>query len=273
MARSYARLLVSLWTDSDFRALKASPQRLYMALLSNPKLSTAGCLPWQVNKWANLAADLTAQQVTDDLNALAAGRFILCDAITEEVLIRSFIRHDGGVRNPNLLKSIESAIVAIESPRLRATATAELAKAQRTDSEPGRTGGPGPGRTEGPEQAATEPTYIPHPSSLIPEPSSINPHPSSADELVNNSTPVDNSSIDDMDSMISRIITRCAAIRTDKKRPDNPTAYQAAIVADMQANERAAIAELLVAKPYMRTQHDKAAAWHELARTQNARTA
>ena len=72
MARSYARLLVSLWTDSDFRALKASPQRLYMALLSNPKLSTAGCLPWQVNKWANLAADLTAQQVTDDLNALAA---------------------------------------------------------------------------------------------------------------------------------------------------------------------------------------------------------
>lgn len=169
MARSYARLLVSLWTDSDFRALKASPQRLYMALLSNPKLSTAGCLPWQVNKWANLAADLTAQQVTDDLNALAAGRFILCDAITEEVLIRSFIRHDGGVRNPNLLKSIESAIVAIESPRLRAAATAELAKAQRTDSEPGRTGGPGPGRTEGPEQAATEPTYIPHPSSLIPE--------------------------------------------------------------------------------------------------------
>ena len=41
----------------------------------------------------------------------------------------------------------------------------------------------------------------------------------------------------------------------------------------MQATERAAIAELLVAKPYMRTQHDKAAAWHELARTQNARTA
>ena len=76
-----------------------------------------------------------------------------------------------------------------------------------------------------------------------------------------------------MDSIINRIIKECAAIRTSKKRPDDPVAYHEAIVTQMQATERAAIAELLVAKPYMRTQHDKAAAWHELARTQNARTA
>lgn len=89
----------------------------------------------------------------------------------------------------------------------------------------------------------------------------------------NGSSSVAPDPIDDMDSIINRIIKECAAIRTSKKRPDDPVAYHEAIVTQMQANERAAIAELLVAKPYMRTQHDKAAAWHELARTQNARTA
>ena len=46
MARSEARVLVSIWSDPDWLALTSTAQRAYLLLLSQPKLSLAGCLDW-----------------------------------------------------------------------------------------------------------------------------------------------------------------------------------------------------------------------------------
>lgn len=72
--------------------------------------------------------------------------------------------------------------------------------------------------------------------------------------------------IDDDGSIIASIVKRCAAIRTEAHRPSNPVAYQQSIETDMLASEREAIHALLVQRPFLKTQPDKAATRYELAR-------
>lgn len=171
MARTYGRLMLTVWRNDDFLALDDVAQRVYFMLISQPALSHAGCLPLQPNKWAKLATNTVPDAIEDALHDLEAGRFVLVDTDTEEVLIRSFIRHDGGVKNPNLAKAILVAIDKIDSPRLRAAARYEFDKAsgntQVTDPDEGRPEDQSEGDTEG----HPEPTIILHPSSLIPKPS------------------------------------------------------------------------------------------------------
>jgi hypothetical protein len=126
MARSYAKLMVGIAADPDFAELTAGAQRLYMLLLANPKLSSAGCIPYQPTKWVKWSSDGTLEAIARACGELAAAGFVLLDDDTEEMLIRSFIRHDGGYKNPKMLKGVRSTIDGIESPSLRAFATAQL---------------------------------------------------------------------------------------------------------------------------------------------------
>ena len=128
MARTYAKLMVSISTDPDFCALTETAQRFYLLLLANPKLSSAGCIPYQPTKWVRWASDSTPTTVACALEELEARHFILTDQATEEVLIRSFIRHDGGWKNPKMLKGVQSTIGSIESEALRIVAEDELTK-------------------------------------------------------------------------------------------------------------------------------------------------
>lgn len=128
MARKYAKMYLSMWeADSDFRNLSESAQRLYWVLMSSKKLSPAGCAISQPRKWAQMASDSTVGRIESALDELEARRYVLIDEATEEVLIRSFIRHDRGFRNQFLRKSVENAIAMIESPILRHHAALELA--------------------------------------------------------------------------------------------------------------------------------------------------
>lgn len=128
MARKYAKMYLSMWeANSDFRNLSESAQRLYWVLMSSKKLSPAGCAIAQPRKWAQMASDSSVGGISDALDELQERRYVLIDEDTEEVLIRSFIRHDRGFRNQFLRKSVENAIAMIESPVLRSHAALELA--------------------------------------------------------------------------------------------------------------------------------------------------
>lgn len=166
MARSYAKLLLSVWRDPEFRALPAAAQRMYFTLLSQPKLSHAGCIPHQPVLWAKLAPDTTNRDVTGALDWLAEARFVLVDPDTEEVLIRTFIRHDGGAKNPNMRKAIESAVAAIESEALRAVAAAELARASGKPQVTDPDRDPSGRRTERHRERDAESTCSPTPASF-----------------------------------------------------------------------------------------------------------
>lgn len=134
MSRSYAKLFVSVWdSGSDFLDLDTDSQWLYWMLLSHPLLSPAGVLPLQPRKWAKRARGMTERRVLRALNELAGNHKVVVDDDTEEVLIRTFIRHDNGWRTPNVRKSIETSLQRIESGPLRREATLELTHAVTLD--------------------------------------------------------------------------------------------------------------------------------------------
>lgn len=130
MARTFGKFACSMWqTGSEYRSLPRDAQWLYELLFSQASITPAGCLPLQPTKWANCASDTTVGDVRNALAMLVDRRYVLVDEDTEELMVRTFINHDGAVNNPKLVKAIEAAVPRIESARLRAAAADQLAKA------------------------------------------------------------------------------------------------------------------------------------------------
>ena len=129
MARDHARIQVAIWDDPDFTQLTAVQQQVYLALTSSKDLSYAGVHPLVPGRLTRNAADLTKAKVMAAFGVLAARRFILMDQRTEEIAVRTYVRHDGIVKQPNMLKACLSAIQAVRSDDLREAILHELGKA------------------------------------------------------------------------------------------------------------------------------------------------
>src|SRR5690606_39501908 len=81
MARSHGRIMASIWSDPDFIAMRATAQRMFMFLLSQPDLSHAGLVPMRVNRWAKKAEDTTPKAIRSELDYLAERDFVVVDEI------------------------------------------------------------------------------------------------------------------------------------------------------------------------------------------------
>lgn len=126
MARSYANVLTAIWRDDDFRELSAGAQRIYLMLVTQSNISAAGTLPLTVVRWAANARDTTPTSVRNDLAELEKGRFVVVDEVTEELLVRSFVRHDNGYRNPKRRPAILAAAGEVSADALRMAIVAEF---------------------------------------------------------------------------------------------------------------------------------------------------
>ncbi len=135
MARDRASIRVDMWGDGDYRRLSVYAQWLYMALLSHPTLSYAGVADWRPGRIAAFSEGAESSDVVDAANELMRGRFILTDDDTEEVLIRSFIKHDGLLKQPKLTVSMCNAFAAVASVRLREVIAFELQKLHGREPE------------------------------------------------------------------------------------------------------------------------------------------
>lgn len=139
--RNEARVFTSIWKDKAFTALSPSAQRMYLFLLSQSDLSFCGVISLRERRWARSAKGLTADQVQDDLKALAEPKpepfpegfdegswrpLVVIDEDTEELFVRSLIRNDGIWKIPNLLKSAREAATLVESEEIRAALLEEL---------------------------------------------------------------------------------------------------------------------------------------------------
>lgn len=130
--RSYAKVYVSIWGDEEFKALSLQAQALYFRLLTDPKLSMCGVCDWRPNRLAMSSHGSTAKTVRTAGEELEAARFILIDEDSEEVLIRTFVKHDGVLKSPNLTKAMVTDWTAIASGKLqRAVVCEALAAAER----------------------------------------------------------------------------------------------------------------------------------------------
>lgn len=148
--RREARIFTSIWNDEAFLVLSPREQRMYFFLLSQRDLSFCGVLGLRMRRWARSARGLTAAQVEEDLEGLTQpfrqglaegcseepGRpLVVVDEDTEEVFVRSLIRHDGIWKIPNLLKAAREAATLVESRTILAELLAELRRLPVEESE------------------------------------------------------------------------------------------------------------------------------------------
>lgn len=94
MARRYAPVLCSIWDDPDFQALTPGAQRLYVLLLSQKRMSLVGVVPHSPRNWSRGSEHTTLADIESALAELVAGRYVLVDADTDELLVRTMVKHD-----------------------------------------------------------------------------------------------------------------------------------------------------------------------------------
>lgn len=126
MPRDHARVKLSIWGDDDFRALSPAAQHLYFVLMTSPEMNYAGVTDWRPNRiakragaWSAPAVEIAAQELSEQL-------YVVIDIETEEVLLRSLIRHDGLLEQPNLAVAVRKAWAAVASLVLRGVVVHEL---------------------------------------------------------------------------------------------------------------------------------------------------
>ena len=119
MPSDHARIRRDIWADTDWRRLSVGEQWLYLHLLSSPTLSLCGVADWRPARIAKMAAGTSADDVVTFSAGLIDKEFVLPDFEAEEIAIRSWVKHDGLMRSPNLAKALRSAWDATASEPIR----------------------------------------------------------------------------------------------------------------------------------------------------------
>lgn len=128
MARKHARLLLSIWDNDDFTRLAPAEQTVYFGLLTSRDLSWCGVAPLLPQRLVRNSHGMTERKVTTALDRLSKGRFIVIDRSTAELAVRTFVRHDEVMRQPNVAKAMATAFAKVHSERLQEVILDEVAR-------------------------------------------------------------------------------------------------------------------------------------------------
>jgi hypothetical protein len=129
MSRNYANFATAIWRpEDDFGDLTMPAQWAYFMLSTQSDISAAGVLSLNVRRWSMRARGVTREIVVAALKELQAAEKVFYDYDTEELLIRTFVKADGGYGNRKRRPVIERAALELESPRLREALAKELRK-------------------------------------------------------------------------------------------------------------------------------------------------
>lgn len=135
MARDHARLYCSIWGNEDWKRLPRDAQWLYELMFSQLDLSNAGVLAYRPAAWATFAADTTPASVRRAARCLEERRYVVIDETTLELLVRTFVRHDRVLLQPNVAVNMARAARQIVSPKIRRAFDEELVRL-RDDDDP-----------------------------------------------------------------------------------------------------------------------------------------
>ncbi|EFG75265.1 hypothetical protein HMPREF0591_4828 [Mycobacterium parascrofulaceum ATCC BAA-614] len=135
MANAAGLLKESIWRDKEFRALPRTAQATYAQLISQKELDRAGVQPLQVAKWTKGCDAVTAEDFTADLNVLERHRFVFVDEDTDELFIRSYMRHCEVARYPNILKNALRCAGMVASEKIRFELAKELRRLHKADAD------------------------------------------------------------------------------------------------------------------------------------------
>lgn len=135
MARKYAQIQVSIWSDEDFKALDPLYQHMYFVLLSQPRMNLCGVIDFIPTRIARVSDSLKPDEVEQRVKWLDSKRYIVVDDETSELLIRSFVRNDGMLRNPKVSIGMATDFAEVMSQKLRDAIVTELRRCYQEDSE------------------------------------------------------------------------------------------------------------------------------------------
>lgn len=135
MTREYARVKVGIWADSDFRKLSRAAQGLYFQLVSSPTMSLCGVADWRPNRLAALTEGETPDTVRRATLELIEASYVVVDDETEEILVRSFVRHDGLIKTPNIASAMVKDYAGVASDLLRRVIVHELIRLKADEPE------------------------------------------------------------------------------------------------------------------------------------------
>jgi hypothetical protein len=119
--------------DPDYKGLTRDGQWLYGALLLD--VDFVGVADWSPKKIAKHAIETTALDVERAAAELRAKLFIVVDDETDEVLVRTFIKHDGLYKQPNMCVAMVKAFRKIGSPVIQGVIAHELHRIKQATIE------------------------------------------------------------------------------------------------------------------------------------------
>lgn len=232
MARRFAPLLTAIWDDDDFCALTPAAQRMYMQLLSQKRLSLCGVLPYAPRNLARGCTHLTVTDINTALEELEQHRYILIDHDTDEILVRTILKHDPP-RGIKVIQGMWSSWLEIDSEPFRRHVVHSL-----SDELWGWEGVKIPQEAKHlrntlsntvfhePERHETKP---PSPYYHLPPTSNPPSNASSSRDNSNNKThmPVDDD--DEINQLVNQTINLIVDHRCQGRTITNPRAYKAAI--------------------------------------------
>jgi hypothetical protein len=125
VARSEARLRTSIWDDDDFLIRPGREQLAYIFFVSQPDISHCGVLSLRLKRWAK-KLKYTPELLDGVLTGLSESRFVVVDYDEEELLVRSYLRNDGVLRNFKVLKAAASNLPQVMSKPIRETIANEI---------------------------------------------------------------------------------------------------------------------------------------------------
>jgi len=126
MARRYVPLLQStFYFDADFRQLTPGAQRMYIVLLSDPHRSMIGVLPYRPRAWAATSTFTGLDDVDQAISELSSRRYVIVDMTTDEVLIRTVVKHDPP-RGAKLITAMWRAWERVQSELLQRAVLDEI---------------------------------------------------------------------------------------------------------------------------------------------------
>ena len=130
MAREYGRIKTAIWDDEDFLALSTGAQWLYQLILTQRELNLCGVIRPAFGRWASFSKDATVRSVKKSAAELTDALYIIQDDDWDELLARTFVRHDLQHSSPNIIVGMSQAFDSTHSPVLRETIICELSKVE-----------------------------------------------------------------------------------------------------------------------------------------------
>lgn len=190
MARSYANIYCAIWDDEEFCELSSDAQRVYFMLVTQRDITACGTLALTLKRWGSTVNRADQDRLEPALKELSEARFVVIDDQTEELLVRTFVKHDGGYKHAKRLMAVVGYAEAIRSRTIRSAMATELQQLgirSALDSEPvANREATGSGRS-----VVTEGGTTPHTTDHNPEPGTgnLNREPSGGASAIPNREP------------------------------------------------------------------------------------